>query len=360
MKETKLPFKTWKYQEHTKIKHLVFADYFDKWIKIVGKSSPLNYFDGFGGIGAYEYKESIFYGSPILAAEIIKKNSEGLKRDACLIIIDSKQSNLDNIKTILELRKLDVEVKFINSDFDKAINKILDKHTNLAPSFFFVDPFGFKIKLTTLKKMMKIPKSEIFLNFMYDGIIRNLNVEQASNVLTDLFGSDEWKSLNKFSGQDKENKTIELYRLKLKEFCEFVYPFKISFPLMKRTYYYLFHLTNYYLGCEIMKSSFAKYNHGRVEYRGRNQNQMTFFDYDDIKFKELKKYLLSEYSKKTKTFQEIICDQLDETVYLVKHFRQVIKELEIEGKAKIDRFEKETKTGKPRTGLNEEDSVIFS
>ena len=49
----KLPFKTWEYKEQTKIKHLVFADYFDRWVKILGKYNPLNYIDGFGGIGAY-------------------------------------------------------------------------------------------------------------------------------------------------------------------------------------------------------------------------------------------------------------------------------------------------------------------
>ena len=46
-------FETWDYQEQTKRKHLVFEDYFDKWIKILGKYKSLNYIDCFGGLGAY-------------------------------------------------------------------------------------------------------------------------------------------------------------------------------------------------------------------------------------------------------------------------------------------------------------------
>ena len=88
-----VPFKSWKYEEQTKIKHLVFADYFDKWVKILGKAQPLNYFDCFGGKGAYEENEEIYFGSPILAAEIIKNNETNLKRKVYLIIIDKDNDN---------------------------------------------------------------------------------------------------------------------------------------------------------------------------------------------------------------------------------------------------------------------------
>lgn len=71
-----MPFETRPYEDQTKMKHQVFADYFDKWVKIVGKyHNKLNYIDGFGGIGAYKGKDGkIDYGSPIIAAKIIKEN----------------------------------------------------------------------------------------------------------------------------------------------------------------------------------------------------------------------------------------------------------------------------------------------
>ena len=355
-----LPFKTWKYEEQTKIKHEVFADYFDKWVKILGKAHPLNYFDCFGGIGAYKENGEIYFGSPILAAELIKKNETNLQRDVCMVIIDKDKKNFENIDKILKYKNLDIKPEYINKDFDEAINKILDDNPDLAPSFFLVDPFGFKIKLSTLKRMLEIPRSEVLLNFMYNGINRNLGVPDADKVLIDLFGTTQWKKLKDIeNSREREKKIIELYRTKLKKFCKFVYPFRLCFPKMNRTYYYLIHLTNHCKGCEIMKGSFAKFNFGRVEYRGRNQYQMTFFDYDHIKIKEIKKYLLSIYKGSPKTFLDIIKEQIDETPYLVKHIRQSIKTLDEEGKVNIDRKVKYTKTGKLKTSLEDLDRVSF-
>ena len=204
----KFPFKTWKYKEQTKIKHLVFSDYFDKWVKIVGTQGPLNYFDCFGGKGAYEEEGKLYFGSPILAAEIIKRNKIKLDRDVGLVIIDKDKNNLNNIKKILKYKKIDIQPGLINDDFDKTINNILDKNTSLAPTFFFVDPFGFKIKIVTLKRMMtEVPKSEILVMFMYNGIVRNLDIKEADKVLIELFGSDEWKKLKEFAHK------LELYFL---------------------------------------------------------------------------------------------------------------------------------------------------
>lgn len=354
-----MPFKTWKYEEQTKIKHLVFADYIDKWVKILGKAHPLNYFDCFGGKGAYEKDGKIFFGSPILAAEIIKNNQTNLKRDVYLVIIDKDKSNLNNIEKILKYKKLDIQPKFINKDFDIAINKILDKHPNLAPTFFLVDPFGFKIKIATLKRMLKIPKSEVLLNFMYNGINRNLGVEDADKILIDLFGSTEWKNIKDLESREKERRIVELFRKKLKEFCRFVFPYRLCFPEMNRTYYYLFHMTNHPKGCEIMKGSFAKYNFGRVEYRGKTKNQMTLLDYDNVKIGEIQTLLLKSYKGSTKTFIEIIEEQIDETPYLVKHIRQAIKDLEEDSKVKIIRKVKTTKSGKPKTSLEDGDEIKF-
>ena len=94
MKENNLPFKTWKYEEQTKIKHQVFEDYFDHWVKILGQAHSLNYFDCFGGKGAYKDENGdIFFGSPILAAEIVQNNQKCLNRDVCLVIIDKDKDN---------------------------------------------------------------------------------------------------------------------------------------------------------------------------------------------------------------------------------------------------------------------------
>ena len=43
----------WEYEPQTKIKHFVFKEYFDRWVKILGRWNELNYFDCYAGCGAY-------------------------------------------------------------------------------------------------------------------------------------------------------------------------------------------------------------------------------------------------------------------------------------------------------------------
>ena len=97
-----VPFETWPYEEQTRIKHEVFADYFDKWVKILGKFHKLNYIDCFAGCGAYHQDGEIYFGSPVLAAKIIK----AAQKDATMVIIDKKRKNLKNIEKIFEHEKL--------------------------------------------------------------------------------------------------------------------------------------------------------------------------------------------------------------------------------------------------------------
>ena len=86
--------------------------------------------------------------------------------------------------------KLRIKIVFIlggrEKDYRKLINEILDKYSNLAPSFFFIDPFGFKIKLKTLKRIMSVKRSEIILNFMFDSINRFMILKQNEKNMKEL------------------------------------------------------------------------------------------------------------------------------------------------------------------------------
>lgn len=353
----KLPFETWQYEDQTKIKHLVFADYFDKWVKIVGKYQKVVYFDGFSGCGAYDDKGIVKYGSPILAAQIAQNNKLNLKRNVQLVIIDANQSNIENIKKILNHLKLDVEPLFISKDFDKTVNEALDSVENLAPAFFFIDPFGFKIKMATLRRIMERPKTEILLTFMYNAITRFLGAEKIETAFNELFDCEDWKKICDEEGSNRENAIIRLYRTKLKEFSQFVYQYRISFPDKGRTYYYLFHLTNYSLGCSIMKSCFAKYNLGKVEYLGRLNAQKTLSEYADTKPEDIKRDILSILDGPRK-YCNILEKLIDETPYLESELIKALKKLEEEQKICVVREPAITATGRLRKSIKLQDTVI--
>lgn len=352
-------FETWHYDEHTKIKHQVFSDYFDKWVKILGKFHMLIYFDCFAGCGAYKDKAgNIYFGSPVLAAETIKRNN----KKAVLVFIDKEKKNLENVKKVLEYKGLtNLKVLYIDEDFDKTINEVLSENTKLSPAMFFIDPWGFKIKYETLKRIMGIEKSEIILNFMFEAINRFLGLRENEKIMNELFGSDEWKKVISLSGRNRENEIISLYKNQLEKIAKFVYPYKIEHPRRRRTFYYLFHLTNYWKGCSIMKSSFAKYNQGRVAYLGKRSAQRMLNESKDFKLSNAKNYLIEKYKGLNKTYLEIIEENISKTDFLESEIRYAIKNGEEKSEVYIERYPKLTeKEKKLRKSIEENDIVYFN
>ncbi|MDX9714036.1 MAG: three-Cys-motif partner protein TcmP [Dissulfurispiraceae bacterium] len=335
----------WEYESQTKIKHFIFEEYFDKWVKILGQRNTLNYFDCYAGSGAYTENDQIHFGSPIRAAEIIEKNRDRLNRQVNIVLIEQDKANIDNIKKIFEYKKLKTIPIVINGDFDKTINDILDSHqVILSPTFFFIDPFGFTIKYETLKRIMSIPKSEILMNFMFTQINRFL-IDNLETTLNELFGCEDWKLLRNKTGYEREQSIVGLFRSQLKKLAQHVFYYRMSFPEKNRTYYYLFHLTSHPLGCSVMKSAFAKFNYGKVEYMGPKHRNQTLFDLTEIQTNEIKKYLLSIYKGKIKTYDDIIKEIIDEVPYLEGKIRNTIKDLENKGIVKVKRVDSKTVRG---------------
>ncbi len=352
----KLPFDTWEYKGQTKMKHKIFEEYFDKWVKILGSRYKLNYFDCFAGGGAYHEEGEIYYGSPILATKAIQKNN----KDATIVVIDKEKKVLDNLEKVFKYQNLShMNIIYINEDYDKIINDLLDDEINLNPTFFFIDPFGYSIKYSTLKRIMSIEKSEILLNFMYDSINRWLSVDSQTINMSNLFGTEDWKKLVSLEGRDRESAIIDLFWDQLKKIAKYVFPFPFEEPDKRRTKYYIIHLTNHLKGCTIMKSCFAKHNQGRLSYLGNRSPQMRLSDFGDVKSIEVEKYLFSKYNNTNQKYLDILESNIDNTPYLESDFLKSIKNLEEKGKVYIERKPKFTKTLKLTTAIDYQSSIYF-
>ena len=350
------PYYFWNYEEQTKIKHFVIADYIDKWIQILGsKNKKLNIFDCYAGSGAYIENDIEYYGSPVFIAEAIEKYNTKLGINCKLFVIDIDNDNLENLRNIYTYKKLKVEPIYINNKFDDAINSILDNRKTLAPSFFFIDPFGFTLKYETIKKIMSFKQAEIVINFMFNSLNRFLGDAKLENIFNDLFGSDNWKNKLNCKKIEKENGIVELFNECLKKISNYVYPYRLSFQDKNRTYYYLYHITNHSKGCSIMKSCFTKYNYGEVEYKGPKHGELTLFNQDEYKIFETKEYLLNKYEGRYLSFNDIIQEIIDDITVTESVVKTTLKELEKEGKIKVDR-----KSSKTERGLYKDDVIHFS
>lgn len=351
-------FFMWDYEKQTKMKHQIFDDYFDKFVKILGSFYNLNYIDCFGGCGAYydRNENKLCFGSPILAGKDIKfKNPT---KSVQVVVIDENKENIDNLKKVFAYNKLtSLNPIFINGDFDIEINKILDKH-KLTPTFFMIDPFGFSIKFSTLKRIMQTPKSEIFFNFMYNSIQRFLLYDKVSVKMKDLFGSEDFKSIQ--HSEHREEDIIHLFVKQLKTIAKFVFPYRIQFPGKNMTYYYMIHVSNHVKGISIMKCSYAKFNEGRVEYYGADKiKKLPLFQSEEFINSDIDNYILKMFSNKKMEYKNILENLIDTTEYLESNIQKSIKRLRDSKKVKYIPIPEKTPTGRIKKKIDETDIIEF-
>lgn len=320
----------WEIEEQTIIKHLVLEDYIDIWIKMVAKYNEAAIFDCYGGIGAYLGKnKERYFGSPILICKKIKENKEKHGRVINFYIIEKIQENAENLLKILKRENLDSYCQVINDDFNSVAEELINNKTTKG-NLFFIDPFGYKIDFKIIRDIMHLPRTEIILNFMFNSINRWLSVPSVSETLDNMFNCSEWRKFRKLKGPEREEAITNLYTSQCKEISSYVYPFKLRFYDKKRTYYYLYHLTNYSKGLSIMKSSFAKFNEGKVEYLGKPEDQLTIFDLEPDSNEEVYDYIYDIYKDESLSYNSLIAQIIDSTPYRECEVKTVLKQMECE------------------------------
>jgi three-Cys-motif partner protein len=380
-----VPFNTWEYELQTEMKHRVLKYYLPIWAKILSKGfRQLTYIDGFGGIGAYHTQEDIVngnyisnkFGSPIFSCQAISNLLEiNQLHSVNAIIIDRESSNIENIEKICNYLKLNRDIQYTIGDFDAEINKILDElETQNNPTFFLIDPFGFTIRMKTIERIMRLPNTEIVVNFMYNSIQRFLKHpnENVNKLFDELFGTNQWTEYADKTREDKELELVNLFRNQCKIFTKFVYPFKLNFPEKNRPYYYLFHLTNHYLGCKLMKESFANNNEGEFVYTGTKLKDETLFDKmakheiasitnlcskcfieNSIKNSMCENCLLEIFANIKIDYEKFLEEVIDKIPFNEKHIKKMLNDFESKGYLQIESKRYRT------TGIENDDLLIF-
>ena len=348
----------WKYEMQTKMKHQVLAEYFKNWALILGAYSKVYYFDCFGGCGAYldEYGVECL-GSPFLIEDIAIELKKTNNRDIVVLVSEPEKDNYENLIKIKQDKHNNyANLHITNSTFEYIIHHNWTKNIYMKyPTFFFLDPFGFSLKISDILDIMRYPRNEMIINFMFDYINRFIGDDTIADKFDELFGCPDWRKARDLIGEQRERYIIELYRSQLKKVSKYVFAFRMSYPNRDRTYYYLIHATNNLKGCTIMKSAFASQNYGRVEYLGYRQNELSLFDLKEYKSGEIEEYLVKRYKKGCEVrFNDIVDDVIDNAFYLESDIRSALKNMRTEGKVSS-----EAVTSKTNRGLSGDDIIMF-
>ncbi len=254
----------WDSTPHTRAKHAILRQYWNRWLPILGRRNRgLNYIDGFAGPGEYTGGEQ---GSPLVvlraAIEHVRKPSGAVS----FTFIEKHPNRAENLKRILAREfpperlpkgwEYSVEVGEFDPILNSAIDSLEASGSTFAPSFAFLDPFGYSgFPLATIRRLLGIPRCEVLVTFMA-GYVRRFLDDQRAETLTSLFGNEDWRRGSELNGDARVRFLVDLYERRLKEEANaaFVRSFQMC-GANDETVYYLVFATRHEEGLRQMKEA---------------------------------------------------------------------------------------------------------
>jgi len=334
----------WEIEPHTLAKHEILRRYLGAWFPILSTHNrKVVYIDGFCGPGRYKGGE---VGSPIIALREALKHSKRLDNNqVAFLFMDERDDRIAHLKG--ELQKFPIPSNFFvqaeAGQFEHKLGKLLNnleaEGLRLAPTFAFIDPFGFKgLSFDLVRRLLINSKTEVFVNVMVDAVNRFLEHpdQQTRQHIVDLFGTKQVLKI----AQRPCNRVIELrllYQKQLSKHARFVRYFEMR-NCHGRTIYCLFFASNHPLGHVKMKEAFWKVDtsSGLCFSDATNPNQLVLFEIDGTP--ELAGDLLRFFGGQRVSVEQVKKYVEDATPFVATHMRGALRSLEDEKQITVGEF----------------------
>jgi|GEM_PF-2540032 len=191
------------YNHLQRIKHKVLRCYLGGWFPKLSKyNSKIVYLETHAGRGRHSTGDE---GSPLVALRTLLDHTA---RDQILknteVVFYFVEDDSDNVKLLqAELDSItipaQVKVHLVERDYNDCLDEVIQildlGERTLAPCFFFIDPFGFKLDMSKVARLLKEPKTEALINFMWRNVNQALKLKSQHPNLDALFGPGKWAEL---------------------------------------------------------------------------------------------------------------------------------------------------------------------
>ncbi|RLC69460.1 MAG: hypothetical protein DRI81_20440 [Chloroflexi bacterium] len=295
--------------------------------------------------------------------EALKHNNRLASNQLVFLFMDERSDRIAHLKNELQGFNLpgNFLVHAVTGQFENEIANLLDRLASsgaqLAPTFAFIDPFGFKgLPFSLVRQLLENSKTEVFVNVMVDAINRFLEHPdlQTRQHIVELFGTQRVLQI----AQRPCNRIAELrllYQEQLSTCARFVRYFEMR-DRHNRTIYYLFFASNHPLGHVKIKEAFWKIDpsSGFRFSDATNPNQLVLFEVDETS--KLTTDLTKAFANQRVTVEEIIKYVEDETPFITTHMRRALRLLEEENKITVAEYKLNGK--KRRKNTYPKDAVV--
>lgn len=257
----------WPIEAHTQAKHEILRRYLGAWFPILSRTSGrIIYLDGFAGPGIYAGGED---GSPVIALQTaVDHMLRSYFKQIMFFFIEKDQDRARMLAEVLKRRfpnlpkniKYRVEGAEFAPTFEHVLDEVEKQGANLAPTFAFLDPFGFSgLPMDLIGRTLKCKKCEVLITFMA-GFVRRFLDELREPALNELFATEEWKKARNIGAPDVKLKfLVNLYESQLKKLggAKYIRSFAMI-SKQNQIIYYLVFATKHLKGLEVMKEAMCK------------------------------------------------------------------------------------------------------
>lgn len=351
-------------REQSLIKARIVSKYFTAWSQVmlgVQKKQPqhaqrMAYVDLFAGPGRYDDQSK---STPVLVLETILANPELTDRVVTLFN-DKDQDNVESLKASINalngIDSLKFPPRFYNEEVGDEIAEMF-ANSRLVPTFFFVDPWGYKgLSLKLVSSIIKDWGCDCVFFFNYNRVNMGVNNDAIKKHMVSLFGEERLEQLQKeCAGKtptEREMIVVQALCDSLKQNgSKYVLPFRFRNEQGTRTSHHLIFLCKHFRGYEIMKEIMYSESSEKIgdvasfEYNPRDAHfkQGSIFDYLSRPLDELGDMLLEQYAGKVIDFLELYQEHSVDKPYIKKNYKDALRTLYENGRiSAVD-----PNTGKP-------------
>lgn len=333
----------WDIEEHTKAKHEILRRYLEAWLPIMSKANGrLIYIDGFSGPGVYTNGEP---GSPIIALKAFLEHSyrQEIKAELIYVFIDEDPKRTAELEKQIEALgplptnvKVSVRTGAYEHIFSQVLDSLEQEGKELAPTFAFIDPFGYSQASMRLSgRFLQFSRCEALVYVPIRFIDRFVSLDSQDSALTTLFGTEEWKAARALKGDARRRFLHDLFFQQMKRECglDYVRSFEIV-AATPNSGYHLFFGTKHPLGLRRMKEAMWKLDpeNGQKFRDSTSEKQQPLFQ-PEVDTKPLRDAMIERFGDQPVSIQELDNFALIETPYLPSHIRtRTLKPLEKDGR----------------------------
>ncbi len=310
------------------------------------------FLDGFAGRGRYNDGSE---GSPLIALRHLLDHQYFPRmrhREFVFYFIEADSENAASLRSEIDTFKAarapwpeNVKEHVVNDKFDRTASAMLaqlrEQKRNLAPTFAFIDPFGYSgLPMDLIADLLSYPRTELFVNFMIGNVQRFIRRDGQEQAMRSLFGVDVHRILNGYNGQaDRVQYLRNVYKQQLHERARFDYV--QSFGMINNTgniSYYLFHGTRHHQGVKLMKDAMWKIDPGGgFKFSDLLADQNVLFT-PEPDLGPLQAEILRYFAGRSGVHvEELEWHALVYTPYRKTHVRPVLKKLEAKNSIRVNR-----------------------